>query len=83
MYKIIFSKQAKKDIQSLNVKQKIKLKNLFENIIMINPNEWKKLIWDLKWYMSFRLNFKDRIVYRINEQEKCVYVLMCRSHYGE
>ena len=83
MYKIVFSKQAKKDIQSCSSKQKSKLRNIFENALMINPNEGKKLVWDLKWYYSFRLNIKDRIVYRISEKEKCVYILMCRSHYKE
>lgn len=81
MYNIVFSKQARKDVLSLTDKQKTKLKRIIDNIIMVSPNEWKKLVWDLKWYFSIRLNIKDRIVYRVNEKEKNIYILMCRSHY--
>jgi mRNA interferase RelE/StbE len=83
MYEIIFTKQAKKDIDKLTSKNKEKLKSIILNVIKINPKDGKKLIGELKGYYSLRLNIKDRIVYRINEEEKVVYIMMCKTHYNE
>ena len=83
MYEILFTKQAKKDIDKLTSKNKEKLKSIILNIIRINPKDGKKLIGELKGYYSLRLNIKDRIVYRIDEDEKVVYIMMCKTHYNE
>jgi mRNA interferase RelE/StbE len=83
MYEVIFTKQAKKDIDKLTIKNKEKLKSMILNIIKINPKDGKKLIGELKGYYSLRLNIKDRIVYRIDEEEKVVYIMVCKTHYNE
>jgi Txe/YoeB family toxin of toxin-antitoxin system len=83
MYEVIFTKQAKKDIDKLTSKNKEKLKNIILNIIKINPFEGKRLIGELKGYYSLRLNIKDRIVYKIDEKNKIVYIMMCKTHYSE
>jgi len=81
MYEIIFTKQAKKDINKLSGKNKEKLKNIILNIIKINPYDGKRLIGDLKGYFSLRLNIKDRKVYKIDDDKKIVYIMMCKTHY--
>jgi Txe/YoeB family toxin of toxin-antitoxin system len=83
MYEIVFTKQSKKDIDSLNPKTKEKLKKIILNTIKINPYKGKRLIGELKGYYSLRLNLKDRIVYKIDETNKIVHILMCKTHYGE
>jgi len=83
MYTLVFSRQAKKDIENLTGKQRSKLKELLINIIQKNPYEGKKLIGELSGYFSIRLNIKDRIVYRIDEDNKTVFILMCRTHYKD
>lgn len=83
MFEIIFSRQAKKDIDTLSMKSKEKLKNILLNVIKVNPYKGKRLIGVLKGYYSLRLNIKDRIVYRIDEDNKIVYIMMCKTHYGE
>ena len=83
MYDLIFTKQAKKDIEKLTPKNKEKLKSIILNIIKINPKDGKKLVGELKGYYSLRLNIKDRIVYRIDEENKVVYIMMCKTHYNE
>ena len=36
-YRIVFSKQAKKDIDELTSKQKAKLQDILQNVILPNP----------------------------------------------
>jgi len=82
LYDIIISHQAKKDISKFNQKQKIKLKEILMFVISKNPYEGKKLLGDLAGCYSYRLTLKDRVLYRIDEKTKTVYILRARTHYG-
>lgn len=82
-YQIVFSKQAKKDIDVMPSKLKEKLKKVLLNVISKNPYLGKKLLGALEGNYSYRLNIKDRIIYSISEKEKCVYVKRTRTHYGD
>ena len=82
-YDIRITHQAKKDIERLSPKLKIKLRDILVEVISRNPYEGKKLIGDLAGSYSYRLSYKDRIVYSIDEQKKIVYVERARTHYGE
>ncbi|TXL01700.1 type II toxin-antitoxin system mRNA interferase toxin, RelE/StbE family [Methylococcaceae bacterium HT1] len=83
LYKLRFTKKAKKDIQSLSPKLKNKAKDILRNKIAYNPMEGKALIGSLKGYYSVRLSYQDRILYRI-EKDKCiVLIIRARTHYGE
>lgn len=82
-YVIRIAKQARKDIEKLDPRLKQKLRVILEEVIAVNPHEGKKLIGDLMGSYSYRLTFKDRIVYSINEVTKTVYVERARTHYGE
>jgi mRNA interferase RelE/StbE len=82
-YQLRFSKQAKKDIERLTPKLRIKLKSLLVEVIAENPYEGKKLLGDLAGNYSYRLTYKDRIVYSVDEEQHIVYIKRARTHYGD
>ena len=82
-YKIIFSKQAVKDIQALSPKMKEKLKDILVEVISVKPDCGKKLLGNFKGNFSYRLNIKDRIIYSVDEKKKVIYIKRTRTHYGE
>jgi addiction module RelE/StbE family toxin len=81
-YKILFSKQAKKDIEKLTHKLREKAKQVCR-LLSGNPYLGKGLLGDLKGYYSIRLSYKDRLVYSINNDTVEIYVLRLKSHYGD
>ena len=83
VYRITFTKTAFKDFNKLNVKEQSKLKDILLNKIDISPLDGKHLIGDLKGFYSVRLNFKDRIVYSINETDNEIFIHRVKTHYGE
>jgi toxin YoeB len=82
-YQIRFSKKAQKDIEKLTVQQKLKLQQLLQDIIAVNPYLGKVLKGDLNGFYSYRLNRKDRIVYEIYEEDKVVLIARAKTHYGD
>lgn len=82
-WEIRFTKQARKDVDSLPPKQLNKLYEILTQVIADNPYAGKKLLGDLAGSYSFRLTYKDRIVYSLDEAKKIVYVERARTHHGE
>ncbi len=82
-YEIRFSKEAKKDVKRLSPKLRAKLKTILLEVITEDPFAGKKLLGDLAGNYSYRLTYKDRIVYSIDEAAGIVYVKRARTHYGE
>lgn len=82
-YEIRITKQAKKDIDKLTAKLKQKLRDVLIEVIAENPFDGKKLLGDLEGSYSYRLSYKDRIVYSIDEEKRIVYLERARTHYGE
>ena len=82
-YQLRFSKQAKKDIERLTPKLCIKLKSLLVEVIAENPYEGKKLLGDLGGNYSYRLTYKDRVIYSVDEEQHIVYIKRARTHYGD
>ena len=82
-YQILFSKKAKKDIEQLTAQQKAKLQEILLQVIATTPYAGKQLKGQLAGLYSYRLTRKDRIVYEIIEDDKVVFVIRARSHYGE
>ena len=82
-YKIRFTRQAEKDIQKLTPRLRRKLNTILAEVIAENPYEGKKLLGDLQGNYSYRLTYKDRIVYSVDEEMMVVYVKRARTHYGE
>jgi mRNA-degrading endonuclease RelE of RelBE toxin-antitoxin system len=78
---VVFARRALKDLDKLTPKLRSKLKDIVQNRLAIEPHGGKRLVGDLKGYLSVRLTYQDRIVYRIDEDDNTVYVVRARSHY--
>jgi len=84
-YKIIFSKQAKKDASKI---EKSYLKESVLKLICIlqenpfgQPPSFEKLKGDLLNFYSRRINKQHRLVYEVIESKKIVRVLRMWTHY--
>lgn len=82
-WEIRFTKQARKDVERLPPKLKVKLRGILLEVLALNPYEGKKLLGDLSGSYSYRLTYKDRIVYSPDEEHRIVYIERARTHYGE
>ena len=85
MYKIKYSKLAVKDSQKLKSagldnKAKRLLRIIEENPFQ-NPPPYEKLVGDLKEFYSRRTNIQHRLVYKVDEDSKTVYVYRMWNHY--
>ena len=81
-YRIKITRRAGTDIATLTPKLKRTLKDILLNQIAVAPYRGTKLVGELAGTWSVRLTYKDRIVYRIDEAKKIVYILRARTHYG-
>jgi len=82
-YKVLFSKQAQKDIKKLTPKLQQKAKDIIRNQISVNPYCGKALVGNMKGYYSKRLSYHDRIIYSIDENQVIVFILRAKTHYGD
>ena len=82
-WEIRFTNQARKDVQSLPPKLKVKLRDILTEVLARNPFEGKKLLGDLVGSYSYRLTYKDRIVYSLDDKRRILYVERAKTHYGE
>jgi len=85
MYKIMFTKNAQKDIDKLkSAGLSEKAKQLIE-IIKLNPYttppSYEKLVGDLSGAYSRRINIQHRLVYSVDENEKIIKILRMWTHY--
>jgi len=85
MYKLLYTKQAKKDARKLaesNLKRKAQeiLKVLEEDPFTEYP-PYEKLIGDLTGSFSRRINIQHRIVYQVYQKEQIVKVIRMWTHY--
>ncbi len=82
-YEIRFTKEAVKDVGKLFPKLKEKLQSILQNVIAHDPFAGKKLIGDLTGFFSYRLTYKDRIVYTIDPERHIIFVHRAKTHYGK
>ncbi len=82
-WEIRFTKQARKDVDTLSPKLRTKLREILLEVIAANPYEGKRLLGDLAGSYSYRLTYKDRIVYSLDETRRIVYVERARTHYED
>lgn len=84
-YKIVYTKQAQKDVKKLkNTPLAAKAKKLLailEEDPFRNPPPFEKLWGDLEGAYSRRINIQHRLVYQVLEQKKTVKVLRLWTHY--
>ena len=85
MYKIIYRKQAIKDLEKIkqnNLKDKAKkLIDIIKENPYQNPPPYEKLIGDLNGAYSRRINVQHRLVYQVLEKEKTIKILRMWTHY--
>ena len=84
-YKLVYTKQAKKDAKkAASSGLKSKIKDLLE-IIKKDPFEeyppYEKLVGNLEGAYSRRINIQHRLVYQVYEKEKVVKVIRMWTHY--
>lgn len=79
MYKIIYTKQAAKDIPNLKSSHLDKKALTLIEILKNNPYResppYEKLVGDLQGLYSRRINIKHRLVYEVFEDEKIVKIV--------
>ncbi|QTU83329.1 Txe/YoeB family addiction module toxin [Carnobacteriaceae bacterium zg-C25] len=85
-YKIMLLKRAKKDKDK--IKQHPILKNNVEKLIVLlqnnpyqTPPSYEKLKGDLLGYYSRRINRQHRLIYKVDETNKMVYIFSMWTHY--
>ena len=83
VFEIRITHRAEKDISKLTPKLKRKLQDILTEVIAREPFQGKKLVGDLAGSYSYRLTYKDRIVYSIDVQARIVYVERAATHYGD
>lgn len=84
-YRLVYTKQAKKDARKVaSSGLKSKVEDLL-NIIKKNPFEeyppYEKLVGNLDGAYSRRINIQHRLVYQVYEKEKIVKVIRMWTHY--
>lgn len=85
MYKIKYSKYAIKQISKLkgnNLDNKaIKLISIIKSNPFQTPPPYEKLSGDLKEFYSRRINIKHRLVYKVDAENKTIYIVSMWTHY--
>ncbi len=82
-YEIQFTHRAEKDVKKLTPQLRRKLYEILTEIIAHDPLQGKKLVGDLAGSYSYRLTYKDRIVYSIDTRSRIIYLERAATHYGE
>lgn len=84
MWKIYYTKQAKKDSKKLassGLKKTQELLTIIQENPFQNPPSYEKLVGDLDGAYSRRINIQHRIVYQVLEEENAAKVLRLWTHY--
>ncbi len=85
MYKLLYTKHAKKDAEKLsesNLKRKAQeILKIIENNPFEDYPPYEKLIGDLTGAFSRRINIQHRIIYQVLEEEKIVKIIRMWTHY--
>ena len=84
-WRLIFTKQAKKDAKKLSnsgLKKKAEeLLQILERDPFTTPPPFEKLVGDLTGACSRRINIQHRLVYQVLEEIKTVKVIRMWTHY--
>lgn len=85
MYKIVYRKQAIKDIskiKSIGLSEKVqRLIEVIKENPYKNPPPYEKLVGDLQGAYSRRINIVHRLVYQVYEEENIVKIISIWPHY--
>ena len=83
VYEVRFTRRAEKDVKKLTPQIRRKLYEILTEVIARDPFQGKKLVGDLAGSYSYRLTYKDRIVYSIDAKSRVIYIERAATHYGE
>ena len=83
VYEVRFTRRAGKDVKKLTPQLRRKLYEILTEVIASDPFQGKKLVGDLASSYSYRLTYKDRIVYSIDAKNRVIYIERAATHYGE
>lgn len=85
MWDVRFSKNAEKDkklLKQAGLEEKAKkLLDILREDPFQNPPSYEKLVGDLKGYYSRRINFQNRLVYKVDLEDKIVEARAMWTHY--
>jgi Txe/YoeB family toxin of toxin-antitoxin system len=85
MWRIVFTKQAKKDAKKLSAgglrSKAEKLLDILRENPYQTPPPFEKLLGDLSGAYSRRINIQHRLVYQVLADEKVVKVIRMWTHY--
>ena len=85
MYKIVYTKQAIRDIpklKSVNLDKKaLALIEILKDNPFQTPPPYEKLIGEFQGFFSRRINVKHRLVYQVYENEKTIKIISLWTHY--
>lgn len=72
----------KKKIDKSNISEKLKiLLDLIINDPFCYPPTYEKLYGNMKIYYSRRINRQHRLIYRVDESKKEIYIIRMWTHY--
>lgn len=85
MWKLVYTKQARKDAKKisrsgLRAKTEALLKVIEQNPFQ-NPPPYEKLVGDLSGAYSRRINIQHRLLYQVFKDEKTIKVIRMWTHY--
>ncbi len=84
-WRLVFSKQARKDAKKLsasNLRQKAEeILEILQEDPFQKPPFYERLVGDLRGAYSRRINIQHRIVYQVLEEERIVKVIRMWTHY--
>lgn len=84
-YKIVYTKQAVKDVECLKSygldKKAKKLIDILRENPFQNPPPYEKLIGDLIGLYSRRINIQHRLVYEVIQESETVKIISLWKHY--
>ncbi len=85
MWRVVFTKQARKDAKKLSSADLQSKAEKLIDILRKNPYQtpppFEKLLGDLTGSYSRRINIQHRLVYQILDDEKVVKVIRMWTHY--
>lgn len=85
MWPVKLSKRVLKDKELLKSAGRSKKAKQLADLLMINPFQmppsYEKLIGDLAGFHSHRINWQYRLVYRLDEEHRIVYIDSMWFHY--
>ena len=85
MYRLVYTKQAKKDAKkaaSAGLKPKIrKLLDIVKKDPFQEPPPFEKLLGDLRGAYSRRINIQHRLIYQVYEASRTVKIIRMYTHY--